>query len=347
MTKKSLTYKDSGVDIDAANQLIRKIKPLVRKTERPEVLSTIGHYAGLFSIDKGRYRHPVLVASTDGVGTKLKLALEWNTLSGLGQDLVAMSANDLLCMGAEPLFFLDYFATGKLDVNQASEVIGGVAKACEEIHCTLLGGETAEMPTIYRGKDFDLAGFIVGIVERDEIIDGSDIKAGDQIIGIPSSGFHSNGFSLVRNIVAKRKLYPKKKYAPLKRPLRELLLEPTRLYVSLVMGLKKRFSLHGIAHITGGGLWENLPRIIPQGCRSVLYKDSWPMPLLFQAMQDWGHVSEMEMQRVFNCGIGLMLVVSAKEAASLMSHLKKMKEKAWVIGEVLKSAPGKPDIQIV
>lgn len=347
MIKKSLTYKDSGVDIDAANQLIRKIKPLVRKTERPEVLSTIGHYAGLFAIERDRYRHPVLVASTDGVGTKLKLALEWQDISGLGQDLVAMSANDLLCMGAEPLFFLDYFATGKLDVKQASEVIGGVAKACQEIHCTLLGGETAEMPTVYRGKDFDLAGFIVGIVEKEDMIDGSRIKAGDKIIGIPSSGLHSNGFSLVRNIVAKKRLSPTKKYAPLKKPLRELLLEPTRLYVNLVMGLKKRFSLHGIAHITGGGLWENLPRIIPEGCRSVLYKNSWPTPPLFQNMQTWGHVSEMEMQRVFNCGIGLMLVISAEEAEGLMSHLEDIKEEAWIIGEILESRHGEPDIDIV
>lgn len=332
MTKKSLTYKSAGVNIDVANQFIRKIKPFVRRTNRPEVLSSIGHYAGLFAIDQERYKNPIIVASTDGVGTKLKLALEWGDLSGLGQDLVAMSANDILCMGAEPLFFLDYFATGKLEVGQATELVRGIAKACQEIHCTLLGGETAEMPDVYRGKDFDLGGFIVGIVSRDEIIDGTKVEPGDKIIGLPSSGFHSNGYSLLRKIVAKRRL---------KKPLMKLLLRPTRLYVNQVMDLKKKFPLHGIAHITGGGLWENLPRIVPDHSRAILYRKNWPLPPLFQMMQSWGNVAEHEMERVFNCGIGLMLIVPSAEAEGMIRYLREQKEEAWIIGEILERKTGK------
>lgn len=338
MTATAATYKDAGVNIDTANEFIRKIKPLVKKTERPEVLSSIGHYAGLFALNKDKYRDPVLVASTDGVGTKLKLALDWGNLGGLGQDLVAMSANDILCLGAEPLFFLDYFATGKLDVKTASTILEGIARACGEIHCSLLGGETAEMPKIYRGGDFDLAGFIVGIVEKAEMIDGSAIRPGDRVIGIASSGFHSNGYSLIRKIVSGKKL---------SRPLRDLLLEPTRLYVNLVLGLKKSFPIHGIAHITGGGLVENLPRLFPDDCRAVLHLDSWPRPPIFEMIKKWGRVREEEMHRVFNCGIGLMLVVPAEDSDAILSHLHGMKEEAWMIGEIKERKKGALPLEIL
>jgi phosphoribosylformylglycinamidine cyclo-ligase len=347
MSSIAATYKNSGVDIDTANDFIRKIKPLVKKTERPEVLSSIGHYAGLFALNKDQYKNPVLVASTDGVGTKLKLALEWEKLDGLGQDLVAMSANDILCLGAEPLFFLDYFAVGKLEIKTASVLVEGIAKACQEIHCALLGGETAEMPKLYRGGDFDLAGFIVGIVEREEIIDGSRIQIGDQVIGLSSSGFHSNGYSLVRKVVGEKKLSPDKKYPPLRQPLRDLLLEPTRLYVKTVRELKRSFKLNGIAHITGGGLVENLPRLFPDHCGAVLHQDFWPRPPIFQLIQKWGKIAEEEMHRVFNCGIGLMLVVPANEADDLLQHLQNRNEKAWIIGEIVERKKGMLPLEIL
>jgi phosphoribosylformylglycinamidine cyclo-ligase len=338
MTAPAATYKDAGVDIDAANTFIRKIKPLVKETERPEVLSSIGHYAGLFALDKSKWRDPVLVASTDGVGTKLKLALEWRRLEGLGQDLVAMSANDILCLGAEPLFFLDYFATGRLEIKTASVILEGIAKACREIRCALLGGETAEMPKIYRGKDFDLAGFVVGIVEKGEIVDGSRIDAGDQVIGIASSGPHSNGYSLIRKIIRGKKV-PK--------TLRESLLAPTRLYVNLVKDLKQSFPLHGIAHITGGGLLENLPRLFPDRCRGILHKNSWPRPPVFQQIQKWGRVPEEEMNRVFNCGIGLMLVVPSRESEAALRYLRERNEQAWRIGEIRERGKGAAPLEIL
>lgn len=342
-----LTYKKSGVDIDAAGALIRRIKPFIKKTEGPEVLSSIGHYAGLFGIDPGKYLEPVLVASTDGVGTKLKLALQCNKLEGLGQDLVAMSANDILCLGAKPLFFLDYFATGRLEVGRASLIIRGVAEACREIGCALLGGETAEMPGIYRRGDFDLAGFIVGVVEKGEIIDGSRIEAGDRIIGIASSGFHSNGFSLVRKVIQVKKLSLRKKYPPLRRPLGETLLEPTRLYVNTVLDLKGTFQIRGLAHITGGGLLENLPRIFPDRLKAVLHRDRWPLPPLFQLFQKWGRISDREMYRVFNCGIGLVLIVPPAQENDMMRQLSGRGEKAWVIGEMTERKTGKESIQIL
>lgn len=344
---KSLTYKAAGVDIDAADTFIQRIKPFVRMTERPEVLSTVGHYAGLFALNSSKYKNPVLVASTDGVGTKVKLALEWDRLDGLGQDLVAMSANDILCLGAEPLFFLDYFATGRLDVDRATRLLKGIAEACRQIGCALLGGETAEMPKIYRGDDFDLAGFIVGVLEKEAIIDGSRVEPGDKIIGIASSGVHANGFSLVRKIVAQRKLAPDKKYPGLERPLADVLLAPTRLYVRVVSELKKDFDLRGIAHITGGGLLENLPRVYPKGCRAILKKAAWPRPPLFQWIQKWGHVSDDEMHRVFNCGIGLCLIVPSAQAPGILEALRSRNESAWPIGEIVARREGDPPIEIL
>lgn len=342
----SYSYKQAGVDIDAANEFIQKIKPLVKTTDRPEAKSPIGHFAGLFSIPK-KYKKPLLVSSTDGVGTKLKLALEWSHVQGLGQDLVAMSANDLICLGAEPLFFLDYFATSKLQVDQAVSVIKGIVDACRDIHCTLLGGETAEMPGIYQGNDFDLAGFIVGVVEQGQVIDGSKIKSGDQIIGMASSGFHSNGFSLVRKIVADKNLLPDTIIPPLSKSLREVLLEPTKLYVRSILELKKKFRLKGIAHITGGGLLENIPRIVPKNCRIVIDQKTWSRPAIFQLMKEWGSLEEKEMQRVFNCGIGLMLVVDKKETSQVLAKLKMMKESAKVIGEILPYKKGTNVIEVL
>ncbi|HEX5037692.1 MAG TPA: phosphoribosylformylglycinamidine cyclo-ligase [bacterium] len=347
MSAKALTYKDAGVDIDAADSFIQRIKPLVKMTDRPEVLSTVGHYAGLFAIDTAKYKSPVLVSSTDGVGTKVKLALEWSRLEGLGQDLVAMSANDVLCLGAEPLFFLDYFATGKLDVDRATVLLKGIAEACRDIGCTLLGGETAEMPKIYRGDDFDLAGFVVGIVEKDAIIDGATVKPGDKVVGVASSGVHSNGFSLVRKIVASKKLSPDKKYPGLDRPLADALLAPTRLYVKQTLEIAKKFELKGIAHITGGGLSENLPRVFPKNCRAVLKRAAWPMPPLFQWLQKLGHVEDEEMNRVFNCGIGLCVIVPAEQAAGVVDAFKSRNDPAWIIGEIVARGAGDNPIEIL
>lgn len=328
-----MLYKEAGVDIEAADSFIRKIKPLIKKTERPQVLSQIGHYAGLFALN-GSYQQPVLCASTDGVGTKLKLALQANKLAGLGQDLVAMSANDVLCLGAKPLFFLDYYATGKLKPTQAATLLKGIAKACASIHCTLLGGETAEMPSLYRGQDFDLAGFLVGIVERNKIIDGSAIQAGDTLIGVASSGPHANGFSLIRKIIRDQRLSLGRCYS-LSRPLGETLLTPTRLYGNAVLKLVQEFPIHGIAHLTGGGFW-NIPRILPPHCSAVIRLNSWKRPPIFQLLQQWGKIPEREMQRVFNLGIGLVLVVKSGEAEAVIRRLRKAGEEAWVIGSVQK-----------
>lgn len=342
----AITYKKSGVDIEAGNLFVRRIKPLVKRTARTEVLSKIGHYAGLFRVDLKKYREPVMAASTDGVGTKLKLALDNGRLGGLGQDLVAMSANDLICLGAEPLFFLDYFATGKLNVKQATEVVGGIAKACEKIRCTLLGGETAEMPGLYQPGDFDLAGFVVGMVDKKKILDGARIRSGDVVIGLASSGFHSNGYSLVRKIVSARKLSLKKTYAPLKKSLGDALLEPTRLYVKTVLDLKEKFDLHGVAHITGGGLLENLPRLYSDSFQSILDRSAWPLPPLFRLFQEWGNIPDPELHRVFNCGIGLMLVVPPQQANRVLRYLKNRKEKAWAIGKIVRRPQGEAPIII-
>jgi phosphoribosylformylglycinamidine cyclo-ligase len=347
MSSKALTYKEAGVDIDAADGFIQRIKPLVKQTERPEVLSTVGHYAGLFALDVSKFRNPVLVSSTDGVGTKVKLALDWDRLEGLGQDLVAMSANDVLCLGAEPLFFLDYFATGKLDVGRAVRLLKGIAQACKDIGCSLLGGETAEMPKIYRGGDFDLAGFVVGVVEKDKIVDGSAVLAGDAVVGVASSGVHSNGFSLVRKIVAQKKLSPDKKYPGLNRPLADALLAPTRLYVRTVLDLQKSFGIKAIAHITGGGLIENLPRVYPKNCRAILERHAWPFPPLFQWIQKWGRVADEEMHRVFNCGVGLCLIVRSDEASGVVETLRARGEEAWVIGRIAARAAGDDPIEIL
>ncbi|MBI1910052.1 MAG: phosphoribosylformylglycinamidine cyclo-ligase [Deltaproteobacteria bacterium] len=340
-------YKEAGVDIDTGNRFVQKIKPFLKKTERPEVLSRLGHFAGLFQVNKLKYTNPVLVSSTDGVGTKILIAVEMNRFDTIGIDLVAMCVNDVLCLGAEPLFFLDYYASGKLDIEAAATVVRGIAKACADINCSLIGGETAEMPSIYRDGDFDMAGFTVGIVDRDQIIDGSSISIGNKIIGIGSSGCHSNGYSLVRKILKEAKASLKDHPKELKTSLGESLLMPTRIYVNTVMNLKRDFSLHGIAHITGGGLLENLPRVLPAQCRAEIRLSNWPRPPLFTWLQKEGKVEEEEMQRVFNCGIGLMLVVPAPEVEDILQRLKSLQEEAWLIGEIVERKKGEPSLSIL
>ncbi len=345
-----MNYKKSGVDIDRADLLIRRIKPLIRKTERREALSTIGHYAGLFALGR-KYRSPVLCASTDGVGTKVKLALEadqWggHGLEGLGQDLVAMSANDILCLGAEPLFFLDYYATGRLDLRRAERIIKGITTACAAIRCTLLGGETAEMPAVYRDRDVDLAGFILGVVEKKRIVSGKGIRPGDLVVGLASSGPHSNGFSLIRQILRARRLSLSKVYPPLKQPLGKVLLKPTRLYGNPVLKVARHFDLHGIAHITGGG-FKNIPRILPADCQAVLDLNSWKRPAIFDLLQGWGGIKEAEMQRVFNLGLGLVLVVKAGEARGICKNLRALGETPWISGRIVKRPHGASPLSVI
>ncbi|MDO8462191.1 MAG: phosphoribosylformylglycinamidine cyclo-ligase [Deltaproteobacteria bacterium] len=340
MKHPSSTYKEAGVDIDSGNRFVQKIKPFLKKTERPEVLSRFGHFAGLFQINTIKYTQPVLVSSTDGVGTKLKVAIEMKKFDTIGIDLVAMCVNDVLCLGAEPLFFLDYYASGKLEVDEAALVVKGIAEACAGINCTLIGGETAEMPTVYNKGDFDLAGFTVGMVNRDQIIDGSSIAIGNKIIGIASSGPHSNGYSLIHKILKDHNVALTDRPKGLNQSLGEELLTPTHLYVNPILNLIKSFSLLGIAHITGGGLLENLPRILPEGCRAEIKLANWPRPAIFRWLQETGNVKEEEMQRVFNCGIGLMLVVPENQAADIVHQLAGQKEKAWVIGDVVARGKG-------
>ncbi len=344
--KTSTTYKDSGVDIDAGNEFVQRIKPLIKKTHRTEVISPLGGFAGLFSINKLKYKDPVLVSTTDGVGTKLKLALEQKNYRGIGQDLVAMCVNDLLCVGAEPLFFLDYFATSKLNIDVATQVIEGVTENLKAIHCALLGGETAEMPGFYQGGDFDVAGFAVGVVNRDEIIDGSSISIGNVVIGIASSGLHSNGFSLARKILDDQKADLQKFYPELGKTLGEALVEPTRIYVNQVLALRRHFNILGIAHITGGGLIENPPRIFPKQCRAIIDRSSWEIPPVFKLLQEWGRVEDSEMFRVFNCGVGLVLVVEENQAEEIVSRLNSTGEKAWIMGKIAERREGEEGIEL-
>ncbi|MFO1464777.1 MAG: phosphoribosylformylglycinamidine cyclo-ligase [bacterium] len=329
------TYRDAGVSIDAGNAFVEAIKPLLKKTKRPEVLTPIGGFAGLFSINKLKYDEPVLVSSTDGVGTKLKLAKDLQSFKGIGVDLVAMCVNDLLCIGAEPLFFLDYYACGKLQVEKAVQVVEGMTESLAAINCALIGGETAEMPGVYQDEEFDLAGFAVGVVNRPEIIDGSGIAIGNKLIGLASSGVHSNGYSLVRKIVADRGLDLHKTYPGFAKPLGQVLLEPTIVYVNPVLKLKKEFPILGIAHITGGGLLENIPRVLPAQSRAVLRRSAWPRVPVFDFLQEQGSVENQEMYRVFNCGIGMVLVVAAKDADEVVSRLKAHGQGAAVIGEIV------------
>ena len=340
----SLSYRDAGVDIDAGDALVEAIKPFAKRTLRPEVLTGIGGFGALVEISK-KYKNPVLVSGTDGVGTKLKLAFEWNKHDTVGIDLVAMSVNDILVQGAEPLFFLDYFACGKLDVPTATEVIKGIAFGCEQAGCALIGGETAEMPGMYPVGEYDLAGFAVGVVEKDKIINGATIAAGDVVLGLASSGAHSNGYSLIRKIIERARISPDAAFQG--KTFREVILAPTRIYVKPMLALMQNITVRGIAHITGGGLLENVPRVLPDNVRAVLNKSSWQRPALFDWLQREGNVSENEMHRVFNCGIGMVIVVSKHDSAQAIALLQQHGETVWEIGTIECKPMGQPQTVVV
>jgi phosphoribosylformylglycinamidine cyclo-ligase len=327
----SLSYRDAGVDIDAGDDLVERIKPFAKRTMRPEVLAGIGGFGALVELPK-RYREPVLVSGTDGVGTKLKLAFMLGRHDTVGIDLVAMSVNDVLVQGAEPLFFLDYFACGKLDVPVAADVVKGIAAGCEQAGCALIGGETAEMPGMYPAGEYDLAGFCVGVVEKSRVIHGRDIVPGDAVLGLASSGAHSNGYSLVRRILERAQ---PDLGAPFDgRTLADAIMAPTRIYVKPLLALMAELPVKGLAHITGGGLVENVPRVLPEGVRAVLERSAWPRPPLFDWLQREGNVAEGEMHRVFNCGIGMVVVVAAEHADTARAFLEARGEAAFRIGRI-------------
>ncbi|PIT40563.1 phosphoribosylformylglycinamidine cyclo-ligase [Snodgrassella alvi] len=328
----SLSYRDAGVDIDAGDSLVEKIKPFAKRTMRPEVLGDLGGFGALVEISK-KYRQPVLVSGTDGVGTKLKLAFEWDQHDTVGIDLVAMSVNDILVQGAEPLFFLDYFACGKLDVERAAAVIKGIASGCEQSGCALIGGETAEMPGMYPDGEYDLAGFAVGVVEKEQVINGRSIAAGDIVLGLASNGIHSNGYSLVRKIIERARPELDAPFVD-GQTLRQAIIAPTRLYVKPILAALKQFTIKGMAHITGGGISENVPRILPDNTVAAIDAQSWPLPKLFQWLQQAGQVDSQEMYRTFNCGIGMVLVVNAADAAAVQQFLQQQGETVYEIGVI-------------
>ena len=332
-----MTYKDSGVDIDAGNESVKLIKDSVRATYRPEVLGDLGGFGGLFALKK--YNEPILVSGTDGVGTKLKIAFLLNKHDTIGQDAVAMCVNDILVQGAEPLFFLDYLAVGKLEPGKVAEIVKGVANACKESGCALIGGETAEMAGFYSDDEYDIAGFSVGVVEKSKLITAERVRENDVLIGLPSSGLHSNGFSLVRKIVFERQKMNGSEYIDeLGKTIGEELLTPTRLYPKTCLPLIERFNLHGMVHITGGGFWENIPRALPNDLGVEIDGNAWTIPTIFNLIQSWGNVDWHEMFRTFNCGIGMVLIVGADEADSICDHLSGSGEQFYKIGRVVKSS---------
>ena len=343
-SSKGLSYRDAGVDIDAGDALVDRIKPLAKKTMREGVLAGIGGFGALFEVPK-RYKEPVLVSGTDGVGTKLRLAFEWNRHDTIGQDLVAMSVNDILVQGAEPLFFLDYFACGKLTVDTAATVVGGIAKGCELSGCALIGGETAEMPGMYPPGEYDLAGFAVGAVEKSKIITGARIVPGDTILAIGSSGAHSNGYSLVRKIIERAGAKPSDDLGG--RPLGDVVMAPTEIYVKPLLKLITEIDVKGMAHITGGGLVDNVPRVLPENTQAVLHRDSWQMPELFRWLQMKGGVADAEMVRVFNCGIGMVVIVSPDQADAAIKSLTAQGLKAWNVGEVVERPQDAPQTIVI
>ncbi len=335
---KPFTYKDSGVDIDKGDTFVQAIKGMVETTFRPEVMTKLGGFAGCVSLNLERYKKPILVSSTDGVGTKLKIAFLMNRHDTVGIDLVAMCVNDIVVTGARPLFLLDYFATSKLDQERAIQVVSGITKGCLEAECSLIGGETAEMPGFYAEGEYDLAGFAVGIVEDAHLIDGSSVTVGDKLIGIASSGLHSNGYSLVRKVLLDHHRLD------LNSPIEELggvlgdeLLRPTRIYVKTVLNLVRDFKIGAIAHITGGGIPGNLPRVIPKGCKAIVQKGTWDIPPIFPFLQEKGNIPEEEMFKTFNNGIGMILIVKNKEASEILERLRSMGEKVFLIGEIGKA----------
>ncbi|MFM8609503.1 MAG: phosphoribosylformylglycinamidine cyclo-ligase [Burkholderiaceae bacterium] len=337
MSTTPLSYKDAGVDIDAGDALVERIKPLARRTLREGVLAGIGGFGALFEVPK-RYKEPVLVSGTDGVGTKLKLAFEWNMHDTVGIDLVAMSVNDVLVQGAEPLFFLDYFACGKLDVDTAAAVVGGIARGCEESGCALIGGETAEMPGMYPAGEYDLAGFCVGAVEKSKILTGHNVQPGDVVLGLASSGVHSNGFSLVRKCIERAGTHLPATLD--EQPFRQAVMAPTRLYVKPVLAALAAHPIKALAHITGGGLLENIPRVLPEGMAAHLVKGSWPQTELFAWLQNTAGIDDHEMNRTFNNGIGMVVVVAAEHAAACADTLRATGEAVHVIGRIAPRGDG-------
>ena len=343
--KKSL-YAQAGVDIDKANRLVDDIRQIVSSTYTKGVITEIGGFAGLFALDQDKYKNPVLVSSTDGVGTKLKIAFMTNIHNTVGIDLVAMCVNDIIVTGAAPLFFLDYFATGKLEEKVASDVISGIATGCKEAECALIGGETAEMPGMYPPNEYDLAGFSVGVVERSEIIDGSEVGVGHEIIGISSSGLHSNGYSLVRKLIFEDLgLHVTDTVDELPGgTVGEILLTPTKIYVKTILNLLKSFKIHGIVHITGGGFQDNIPRALPTTCKAVIKKGSWFVHPIFKFLQKKGNIPEEEMLRTFNCGVGMILIVPPSQTQEILLQLKALNEEAFLIGHIEQRAEDEPAV---
>ena len=342
-SKPSLSYKDAGVDIEAGNALVERIKHVAKRTRRPEVMAGLGGFGALCEIPSG-YKQPVLVSGTDGVGTKLRLAMDLGIHDSIGIDLVAMCVNDLIVAGAEPLFFLDYYATGKLNVDMAAAVVEGIGKGCELSGCSLVGGETAEMPGMYEGEDYDLAGFCVGVVEKADIIDGSKVQTGDTLIGLASSGPHSNGYSLIRKIIDVSA-------ADLNAPcgdqtLAQALIAPTHIYVKSILALLKQMPVNALSHITGGGLLENIPRVLPDNAKAVIDLNSWQQPEVFNWLQQQGNVESVEMYRTFNCGVGMVLAVASSDAEQALKVLEESGESPWVIGHIASATDGEEQVEL-
>ncbi|MDA8233429.1 MAG: phosphoribosylformylglycinamidine cyclo-ligase [Clostridia bacterium] len=344
---KGMTYADAGVDISAGNEAVVLMKEHVKKTFRPEVLTDLGGFGGLFALNTAKYKQPVLVSGTDGVGTKLKVAMLTGKHDTIGIDAVAMCVNDVLVQGAEPLFFLDYLAVGKLKPQMVADIVKGIAEGCQQAGCALIGGETAEMPGFYNEDEYDVAGFVVGIVDREKIIDGSAIIPGDVVIGIASSGLHSNGYSLARKVMLEASGLGLNDHHPsLGRTVGEELLEPTRIYVKTILPLLEKFKIKGMAHITGGGLTENVPRVLPQGTKVVINRGTWEVKPIFKVMQEIGKIEEKEMYRTFNMGVGMALIVPQAQADKVLEHLTTQGEKAWAIGQV-EAQMGEPVVEYI
>ncbi|HHT7857530.1 phosphoribosylformylglycinamidine cyclo-ligase [Pasteurella multocida] len=344
MSKQSLSYKDAGVDINAGNALVEKIKADVKRTTRPEVIGGLGGFGALCAIPT-KYKEPILVSGTDGVGTKLRLAIDLNRHDSIGIDLVAMCVNDLVVQGAEPLFFLDYYATGKLDVDVAASVIKGIANGCEQSGCALVGGETAEMPGMYHAGDYDLAGFCVGVVEKSDIIDGSKVRVGDVLIALGSGGPHSNGYSLIRKVIEVAGINPAEEQLAGK-PLADQVLAPTKIYAKSILQLIKHADVHAICHLTGGGFWENIPRVLPKNVKAVIDESSWEWQPVFKWLQEKGNIDTHEMYRTFNCGVGMIIALPQEDVDTALGLLKQTGEKAWVIGQIEHATDGEEQVII-
>ncbi|MCE9679508.1 phosphoribosylformylglycinamidine cyclo-ligase [Shewanella sp. AS1] len=343
-TPTQLSYKDAGVDIDAGNALVENIKTAVKRTHRPEVMGNLGGFGALCELPT-KYKHPVLVSGTDGVGTKLRLAIDYKKHDSVGVDLVAMCVNDLIVAGAEPLFFLDYYATGKLDVETATSVVNGIADGCAQAGCALIGGETAEMPGMYEGEDYDLAGFCVGVVEKEDVLDGSKVVAGDALIALASSGPHSNGYSLIRKVLEVSKADPQQLLEG--KALIDHLVEPTKIYVKPLLKLLEQNDVHAMAHITGGGFWENIPRVLPETTKAVVQGDSWQWPTVFNWLMENGNISEFEMYRTFNCGVGMIIALPQDQVDSALSLLNGEGENAWLIGNIATRNGDEEQVEII